>query len=110
MVHIAPTQLDALRSVARLDANASAGINDVLPDNSGLTMEDTVNSVAGFISFTYGGHYGRGSWSASHHLGRISSRDVKTILIAWGASPFTVEQWSLTLARRVRADHLKGGA
>jgi len=98
----------ARRCIDKLDRNASLDYDDAIPPTH-ITIEELLHNCATWISKAYGEHYGPGSWTASHQLRSLELRDIKPMLIAWGASPFLIEQWGEDLLQRVRSASFRGG-
>lgn len=99
----------ASRCIAALDLNASLDLADEIP-GTGLTMEKLATDVASWVCTVLGAHHGTGSSAASHALRKIDREQVSFILIAWGASPFLIEQWAGEITERVWSQSYRGGS
>lgn len=107
------TVRDAALAVNRLDMAASwasdYGTTQII-DGREWSGAEVVGSVIEHVRHAIASHYGVGSWNAAGALGDVSTSEVRSMLIAWGASPFTVQQYAKTIARFVRFGHQDGGS
>lgn len=100
---------DAVRSVARLDMHADIGLADTVAiDGLMYTGADLRRHVAQDIAHRIELHNGVGSWTATRALKNTGVGDVRVILMAWGASHFTIEQHARAIAAAVRAMGFNG--
>lgn len=90
--------LAAIRCAEQLDRHA---------DHAGLEEQQP---VAGWIAVAIARQHGIGSWGASHALRNTTRREVELILLAWGASPFTIEQHAEPLRELIVSDSFLGGS
>lgn len=99
----------ARRAVETLDRNADCDPDDYIRGGDRL-MEDQLNVVADWISDALATHWGTGSWTASHNLRQLTLQQISMVLIAWGASPFLIEQFAQDLLNRVHSSSFKAGS
>jgi hypothetical protein len=87
---ISPTTLDVARAVATLDEFA---------DSAGFDLR---HRVASNLAYQFAKHNG---WGGRRN---ITTRDVRAVLIAHGATAFTVEQHARAIASLIRSDFSDG--
>ncbi|AYR00243.1 hypothetical protein PBI_PAT3_134 [Mycobacterium phage Pat3] len=98
------TVKDLSRAVARVDVNASAGLEDTPPNTEsnphGLTMSELLSSVADSLAYEL-------ERSGIAHR-NISTEAVVAMLSAHGMSAFGLQLWAAEIADRMRANYAHG--
>lgn len=91
----------------RIGAFVDGDYHDI--DGEEWTGDHLLRLVAGDIAAVVGSHYGTGSWAASHGIRKLTVADVTILLMAYGASRFTVEQHASRLHGIVKSQADRGG-
>lgn len=93
---------DIARDIARLDRHAALGANDkTIEEPAGWTLLDLRKAVAASLAYALGKY--------SHGYGlHVTAREVRFMMIAGGASYFTIQQHSRAIASLIRSDYLEG--
>lgn len=103
----------AVRAVHRLDMAASWAMDGKTAekiDGTFWTGAEIVSAVVRAVKVALVNHHGRGNWNSSHAMGTATAGEVKNMLIAWGASEFTVRTYAKQIARGVRSNAATGTA
>jgi hypothetical protein len=110
----------ARRVIERLDLNADLGLEDQLrPLHPGVIaawdqprepLAWLLDKAAEWCAALLGNYHGVGTWHASHELRNVDPVELRGMLIALGASPFTIEQWLEEIRTRIVSISPRGGS